>query len=58
MLIGVAPENEVKFPKINPTQKDPTEMSNGHSHFFLVNDKAKSLQWSQESLFKMQLVIK
>jgi len=43
MLIGVAPENEVKFPKINPTQKDPTEMSNGHSHFFLVNDKAKSL---------------
>mmetsp|Transcript_114811 Transcript_114811/g.171686 ORF Transcript_114811/g.171686 Transcript_114811/m.171686 type:complete len:92 (+) Transcript_114811:196-471(+) len=30
-LIGVCPENEVKFPKINPTIKDPFELSNGHT---------------------------
>ena len=36
-LIGVAPENEVKYPKINPTKIEPTEVSNGHTHLFLVS---------------------
>jgi hypothetical protein len=37
-LIGVAPENEVKFPKINPTFVDPYEISNGHTHLFLLSN--------------------
>lgn len=37
-LIGVAPEKSVKFPKINPTSKDPYELTNGHSHLFLLSN--------------------
>lgn len=38
-LIGVAPENEIKFPKINPTKVDPFELANGHTHLILLNNK-------------------
>ena len=38
-LIGVAPEKLVKFPKINPTSKDPFELTNGHSHLFLLSKR-------------------
>ena len=37
-LIGVAPEKLIKFPKINPTSKDPFELANGHSHLFLLSN--------------------
>jgi hypothetical protein len=40
-LIGVAPENEVKYPKMNPTYVDPYEISNGHSHIFLLSNEDK-----------------
>jgi hypothetical protein len=36
-LIGVAPENEIKYPKMNPTFVDPYEISNGHTHLFLLS---------------------
>ena len=36
-LIGVAPEKLIKFPKINPTSKETFELSNGHSHLFLLS---------------------
>lgn len=36
-LVGVAPEGEIKFPKINPSQVDGTELANGHTHLFLVS---------------------
>lgn len=36
-FIGIAPESEIKFPKINPTQVDPMELANGHTHLFLVS---------------------
>ena len=36
-LIGVAPEGEIKFPKINPSQVDPMELANGHTHLFLAS---------------------
>ncbi len=38
-LIGVAPEKLIKFPKINPTSKDPFELTNGHSHLFLLSKR-------------------
>ena len=37
-LVGVAPESEVKYPKLNPTFVDPYEISNGHSHIFLMSN--------------------
>ena len=38
-LIGVAPEQEVKYSKHNPLQyADPFEISNGHSHIFLLSN--------------------
>ena len=52
-IIGVAPENKVRYPKINPTYKDPNEISNSHSHLFLLNDKENNLEWTQESVFKI-----
>eukprot|EP00919_Chromeraceae_sp_WS-2016_P051305 GHVR01121658.1.p1 GENE.GHVR01121658.1~~GHVR01121658.1.p1 ORF type:complete len:149 (+),score=14.49 GHVR01121658.1:200-646(+) len=36
-LVGVAPEEEIKFPKINPSKVDPVELANGHTHLFLVS---------------------
>ena len=36
-LIGIAPEGEIKFPKINPSHLDGTELANGHTHLFLVS---------------------
>jgi hypothetical protein len=36
-VIGIAPENQVKFPKLNPTTVEPSELSNGHSHIFLLS---------------------
>ena len=36
-LVGIAPEGEIKFPKINPSQVDPLELANGHTHLFLVS---------------------
>ena len=36
-LVGIAPEGEIKFPKINPSQVDPYELANGHTHLFLVS---------------------
>ena len=37
-LIGVAPENEVKYPRINFQGKKDNELTNGHTHFVLIGD--------------------
>lgn len=36
-MIGVAPEREIKFPKINPTFVEKMELANGHTHLFLLS---------------------
>ncbi|KRX07611.1 hypothetical protein PPERSA_11160 [Pseudocohnilembus persalinus] len=55
-LIGVAPEAEIKYPKINPTFIDPQELTNGHSHIFLLqNTEENEYVWSQEVWFKLEL---
>ncbi len=54
-LFGVAPENEVKYPKINPTSVDPMELANGHSHLALVNNPDGTLSWGGENHFKAGL---
>jgi len=37
-LVGISPEGEIKFPKINPSQVDGTELANGHTHLFLLSN--------------------
>jgi hypothetical protein len=36
-LIGVAPETEIAFPKLNPTTVQRNELSNGHTHLFMLS---------------------
>lgn len=35
-LIGVAPEAEVEYPRLNPTNRRESELTNGHTHFFTI----------------------
>lgn len=37
-LIGVAPEHEVIYPRINPNVKKDNELTNGHTHFVLLGN--------------------
>lgn len=37
-LIGVAPEQEIIYPRINPNSKKDNELTNGHTHFVLIGD--------------------
>ena len=41
-LIGVAPEHEVIYPRINPVEKKDNELTNGHTHFFLIGDRGQA----------------
>ena len=47
-LVGIAPEGEIKFPKINPSQVDPMELANGHTHLFLVSTFVNYSRQSRE----------
>jgi hypothetical protein len=38
-LMGVCPEAEITYPKINPQQRRDNELTNGHTHFFLIGDE-------------------
>ncbi|KAL4486365.1 hypothetical protein ABPG72_007151 [Tetrahymena utriculariae] len=57
-LIGVAPDDEVQYPKVNSTYQDPYEICAGHTHLFLLNNKEQDLRWTQESLFKITLALR
>lgn len=35
-VAGVFPSGEVKLPKVNPTERDWNELSNGHTHLFML----------------------
>ena len=37
-LVGVAPENEVIYPRINPNGRKDNELTNGHTHLFLIGE--------------------
>ncbi|CAD8140538.1 unnamed protein product [Paramecium pentaurelia] len=54
-LIGVAPEQEVKYPNQNTGFIDPFEISNGHTHIFLLNNKEKMMVFGLEGVFKINL---
>ena len=54
-LIGVSPEKEVTYPRINPSQRRDNELTNGHSHFFLLGDESQRYDWGEESQLKFDL---
>ena len=64
-LLGVAPENEVIYPRINPQGRKDNELTNGHTHFFLIgetdeegkdkNRRAKKFFWGEEAQMKLEL---
>ncbi|CAD8138345.1 unnamed protein product [Paramecium octaurelia] len=54
-LIGVAPEQEVKYPNQSTGFIDPYEISNGHTHIFLLNNKEKMMVFGLEGVFKINL---
>jgi hypothetical protein len=43
-LIGVAPENEIIYPRINPNDKKDNELTSGHTHFFLLGQAGTSAE--------------
>jgi len=58
MLLGVCPEAEVDYPRLNPANRTTNELANGHSHFFsLGKEKGKglALKWGQETPLKFDL---
>ena len=52
-LIGIAPENKIEYPKINPEEFSNTLLTNGHTHFILLGKDDKNLNWGQEAKFKV-----
>ena len=46
-LIGIAPEQEVIYPRINPNEKKDNELTNGHTHFILIGDDSPDEQLKQ-----------
>jgi len=56
-LIGVCPETEIAYPKLNPALRKDNELANGHTHFLLIGkeDKSNSFRWGEESSIKLDL---
>lgn len=52
-LIGVFPESQVTMPKINPIQKYPNQLTNGHTHLFMMCGKTNP--WGSEAKLKNTL---
>lgn len=54
-LVGVCPDAQVSFPKIS--NKSANELTNGHTHFFLLGKEDQSLtyNWGDESRLKYEL---
>jgi len=54
-LIGVAPEKEIQFPRINPTKRHENELTNGHTHFVLIGNEDVRYDWGDETQVKFDL---
>lgn len=59
LLIGVCPEAEVEYPRLNPTNRKENELTNGHTHFFTIGaekgSKRNVFKWGSESMVKFEL---
>jgi len=66
-LMGVAPDKEVIYPRINPVGKKNNELTNGHTQFLLLGDceddekwkdskkRPKTFFWGDEAQVKLDL---
>ena len=54
-VVGVSPQAEVQFPKLNATSHPVNELTNGHTHFFLLGDDRRAMSWGEEANLKLQL---
>ncbi|MCQ2816794.1 MAG: hypothetical protein MJ252_05960 [archaeon] len=52
-LIGIAPEGQIEYPKINPEPFSNTLLTNGHTHFILIGKDDKNITWGQEAKIKV-----
>ena len=54
-LVGVCPEAAISYPKVSA--RKPNELTNGHTHFFLIGKEDKSVKfaWGDESNLKFDL---
>lgn len=43
------------YPRINPASRKDNELTNGHTHFFLLGDDQNKLNWSDEAQLKFDL---
>ena len=43
-MVGVAPEHEIIYPRINPNDKKDNELTAGHTHFFLLGQAGTSAE--------------
>ena len=52
-LIGIWPENEISYP-VNSSNKKDNELTNGHTHFFLIgsDEGKKKYRWGEEAKLK------
>ena len=57
-LMGVVPESEITYPRINPAQRKDNELTNGHTHFFLIGDDSKKFEYGDESKLKFDLAMR
>ena len=56
VLIGIAPESQIEYPKANPDPFSTTMLTNGHSHFILLGKDDKNMKWGDETKFKVNFV--
>jgi len=55
-LVGVFPEFEVLLPKVNPSDREWNELSNGHTHLFMLCEgQGKGYRWGEEAAIKMKI---
>jgi hypothetical protein len=54
-LIGIAPENQIEYPK-NNNEFSNKILTNGHTHFILLGKDDKKLMWGDEIKFKINFI--
>lgn len=52
-LIGIAPNEQIELPKTSNEKYSSNTLSQGHSHFILLNKEGIKLDWGEESKIKL-----
>lgn len=53
----MCPESQITYPKLSEQNRKPNELTNGHTHIFLIGreDAKVQYEWGQESPLKYDL---